>query len=359
VRPPLSRARELAEQLLRLAKGSDEPTHHMMAHYAFGYSMFCLGELPAARHHLETSLEHYAPEQHRSALYSDGQDPGAACRAQRAWVLWLMGYPDQAAAANRDALMLARELAHPFSLAHGLWIASGVARFRGEAELAQDYAEEGIELASKHGFALWQAYLTGMRGWALTAQGQGAVGRAELRRGLDAERATGAERRQFFLTMLAEACVAEDRCEEGLKALADAQMQADRTGERWWQAEIHRMRGVLLTRSRAAPAEVEDCFRQALDVARRQAARSLELRAATSLARLWQGQGRADDARALLAPIYDWFTEGFDTADLKSARALLDELGSNRPRGGAVCSELEPGRDRQLSGETMGSRSGR
>jgi predicted ATPase len=289
--------------------------------------MLCLGELPAARHHLETSLKYYAPEQHRSALYGHGQDPGAACRAQRAWVLWLMGYPDQAAAANREALALARELAHPFSLAHGLWIAGCAAQFLGEAELAQEYAEEGIELVGKHGFALWRAVLTALRGWALAPRGQGAAGRAELRRGLDAERATVAERRQFFLTMLAEACVAADRCEEGLRAVADAQLHANRAGERWWQAEIHRVRGVLLLmRPGTEHAEAESCFRQSLDVARRQAARSLELRAATSLAGLWQRQGKADAARALLAPVYGWFTEGFDTADLKRAKALLDQL---------------------------------
>jgi predicted ATPase len=212
-------------------------------------------------------------------------------------------------------------------LAHGLWIAGGVAQFLGEAELAQEYAEEGIELSSKHGFALWGAVLTVLRGWALAVQGQGAAGRAELRRGLDAERATLAERRQFFLTMLAEACIAEDRCEEGLSAVAEAQLHADRAGERWWQAEIHRVRGVLLLmRPGTEHAEAESCFRQALDVARRQSAKSLELRAATRLARLWRDQGKADDARALLAPIYGWFTEGFDTADLKRAKALLGEL---------------------------------
>jgi predicted ATPase len=150
-----------------------------------------------------------------------------------------------------------------------------------------------------------------------------------------------AERRQFFLTMLAETCVAEDRCEEGLRAIADAQLHADRAGERWWQAEIHRVRGVLLLmRPGAVPAEAESCFRQALDVARRQAAKSLELRAATSLAGLWQGQGKTDDAHALLAPICDWFTEGFDTPDLKRAKALLDQLASIRETDGRAFSRV-------------------
>ena len=360
MRPPLSRARELGEQLLRLAESSDEPTHHVMAHYALGYCALCVGELPAARDHLGSSLEHCAPEQHRSALYSSGQDPAVAGRANRAWTLWLMGYPDQAGAASRESLVLARELAHPFSLAYGLWVASYVSMFRGEARLAQEYAEEGIALAGKHGFALWQAYIMGLRGWALAAQGQRAAGRAELCRGLNAERATGTERVQpFFLTMLAEVCAADDQCEEGLKSVADAQLHADRMGERWWQAEIHRVRGVLLLmRSGDVHVEVEHCFRQALDVARGQAAKSLELRAAASLARLWRDQGKADDARSLLAPIYGWFTEGFDTADLKCAKALLDELGLGRPRAGEVCAELRSGRRRQSSGATVRSRNG-
>ena len=159
--------------------------------------------------------------------------------------------------------------------------------------------------------------------------------------------------------MLAEVCAADDQCEEGLKSVADAQLHADRMGERWWQAEIHRVRGVLLLmRSGDVHAEVEHCFRQALDVARGQAAKSLELRAAASLARLWRDQGKADDARSLLAPIYGWFTEGFDTADLKCAKALLDELGLGRPRAGEVCAELRSGRRRQSSGATVRSRNG-
>jgi predicted ATPase len=165
-------------------------------------------------------------------------------------------------------------------------------------------------------------------GWALTAQGKGAEGIAQVRQGLAAYRATGAEReRPYYLSLLAEAYGEAGQPEEGLKVLVEALALVDKTGERNWEAEVHRRKGELLLMQQGQKVvKAEECFRQALDTARRQQAKSLQLRAAMSLSRLWQHQGKQEEARQLLAEIYDWFTEGFDTADLKEAKSLLEQL---------------------------------
>src|SRR6185369_11957937 len=165
-------------------------------------------------------------------------------------------------------------------------------------------------------------------GWALAMQGQGEVGMAQGRQGIAALRATGAALLvPYFCTLLAEVSAHLGHIEDGLQALAEAHTLVEQQEERWWEAEIHRLRGVLLLRQPGAPqAEAETCFRQAQDVARRQEAKSLELRATMSLARLWQQQGKRTEAHALLAEIYGWFTEGFDTTDLQDAKALLEAL---------------------------------
>jgi predicted ATPase len=165
-------------------------------------------------------------------------------------------------------------------------------------------------------------------GWALAMQGQGEEGLAQVRQGLAAYRATGAALFASYLcTWVAEVCDHLGHTEDGLQALAEAHTLMEQHEDRWWEAEVHRLRGVLLLRQPGTlQAEAEACFQQALDVARRQEAKSLELRAAMSLSRLWQQQGKRDEVRELLAPLYGWFTEGFDTADLQEAQALLDEL---------------------------------
>ena len=167
-----------------------------------------------------------------------------------------------------------------------------------------------------------------MRGWALTAQGEGAEGIVQFDQGLVAHRATGSElHRPYFLGLLAEAYGELGQPEEGLKVLVEALATVDNTGERWWEAELHRRKGELLLMQQGQKVgEAEECYRKALDTARRQQAKSLELRAAISLSRLWKQEGKHKDARKLLAPIYEWFTEGFDTADLRAAKALLKAL---------------------------------
>jgi class 3 adenylate cyclase/predicted ATPase len=327
-RPQLHTARELGEILLRLAQRTDDPTLAVIARYALGWTWFCLGALPAARQHLEEGIARYTRDQRRALVFRTGVDPGVTCRAYAALALWLLGYPDQALVRLHDALALAHELSHPYSLAYARCIAAWIYQFRRDVQAVHEHAEAAVALATEQGFPFWVAWGTGMRGWALAMQGQGEAEVTQVCQGIAARRATGAALFvPYMCTLLAEVCDHLGHPEDGLQALAEAYTLVEQHDERWWEAEIHRLRGVLLLRQPGTPqAEAETWLQRALDVAHRQEAKSLELRAAMSLSRLWQQQGKQVEARAPLAPIYSWFTEGFDTADLQEAKALLEAL---------------------------------
>jgi adenylate cyclase len=324
----LHTARELGETLLRLAQRAHDPALAVIAHNALGATCFYLGALPAARMHLEEGIARYTTDQHHAPVFRIGQDPGVACRTFAALTLWLLGYPAQALTRLHDALALAHELAHPFSLAFARCRAAHVYQLRRDVLAVQEHAEAAVALATERGFPHWAAGGTSWRGWALAMQGQGEAGMAQVRQGIAARRATGAALFvPYYCTLLAEVCDHLGHPEDGLQALAEAHTLVEQHEERWWEAEIHRLRGVLLPRQRGPQqAEAEAWLQRALDVARRQQAKSLELRAAMSLSRLWQQQGKQAKAYELLAPIYGWFTEGFDTADLQEAKALLEAL---------------------------------
>jgi class 3 adenylate cyclase/predicted ATPase len=324
----LRTAREIGETLLRLAQRAHDPALEVIAHHALGLTWFLLSALPAARQHIEEGIALYTPDQHRSPVFRIGQDPGVACRAYGAMTLWLLGYPEQALAHIHGALALAHALSHPYSLAFAQFWVAWVSQVRRDVLAVHEHAEAAVALSSEQGFPLWAATGTTLRGWALAMQGQGEAGLSQVRQGIAAWRATGAALFvPCFCTMLAEVSAHLGHLEDGLQALAEAHTLVEQHEERWWDAEVSRLRGVLLLRQTGTPpAEAEACFQRALDVARRQEAKSLELRAAMSLSRLWQQQGKRAEARALLAPIYGWFTEGSDTADLQEARALLDAL---------------------------------
>jgi len=322
----LQAAREVGEQLLGLAQRQRDEALLLEAHRALGESLFWLGELAPARVHLEQGVALYDPQQHRIHAFVYGRDPGMDGHSYLAWTLWGLGYPDQAVAAMHQALTLAEGVSHPFSLATALVIAAWLHQFRREVQAVQARAEAAITLSTERGFPQWLAGGMMPRGWALAEQGQIEEGITHMRRGLAAWRATGAELVQpYFLTLLAEAYGKGERAEDGLAVLAEALEAVHHTGECWWEAELYRLKGELL-QAAGSGNEAEACFHQALDVARRQQAKSLELRAAISLSRLWQPQGKPDAARHLLAESYGWFTEGFDTADLREAKALLEEL---------------------------------
>jgi predicted ATPase len=242
--------------------------------------------------------------------------------------LWLLGYPDQALRSSQETLVLARELAHPHNLTIRQICAAMFHLFRHERQAASDQVEAAVTLLSEQGSRQYQAAATLLQGWILAAQGQRAEGIAQMQQGLATYRATGTEMyRPYYLALLAEGYGLGGKAEKGLSVLAEALAAVDSTGERWCEAELRRLKGELLFQQSPDNAtEAETCFHQAITVAQNQSAKSWELRAATRLAKLWQSQDKRQDAYNLLAPVYNWFTEGFDTADLKDAKALLDEL---------------------------------
>jgi predicted ATPase len=261
------------------------------------------------------------------AQYND--DPGVIFPSFLALILWMRGYPDQAWQRSQDALTMATKLAHPFSQVFTLTYAAMFHQLRHEPRLTEERAEATMCVSTEQGFPYWLAWGKIMWGWTLAEQGRHTDGMAQLRQGLEAYRTTGAALWwPYCLGLLAEAQGKSGQPDEGLRVLEDAMSLAGTEDEeRWYEAELYRLKGELLRRQ-VVPDEdhAETCFRQALDVARRQQAKSLELRAAMSLARLWQQQGKHNAARDLLVPIYRWFTEGFDTTDLQEAKALLEAL---------------------------------
>jgi TOMM system kinase/cyclase fusion protein len=320
-------ARELGEQLLNLAQRLPDPAL-LLAHRAQGQTLCFLGEEAAGRAHLEQAIALYDLQQHRTLAFHYAQDPAVVAGSWAALASWLLGYPDQALQRSDEAISLARELAHPYSLIYSLMWAATIRQFRRERQAASELTETIMTLSCEQGFVLWMAWGTILRGWELSEQGQGTEGIIRIREGIAAWRATGAELfHPHFLTILARAYAEAGRATEGLTTVAEALAIVKHSGERLYEAELYRLQGELLLHQPAGSSkEAESRFREALDVARRQQAKSLELRAAMSLSRLWQQQGKLDEARDLLAPVYNWFTEGFETADLQKAKALLEEL---------------------------------
>jgi TOMM system kinase/cyclase fusion protein len=328
VRAELQTAHELGEQLLTLAQQVQDAAMLVAAHRALGVTLFHLGAVVSAHTHFAQGIQLYDAQQHRAAVFLYGEDVGVICHSFAPWTLWYLGYPDQGLARNQEAVTLAQQCAHPLSLSFALSLAAGFHQLRCEEHTAQEYAEAAIRLTTEQGFPHWRAYSAILRAWVLAHQGQAQEGVEQINQGLRAYRATGAELwRPYLLALLAEAHGTIGEREEGLTLLTETLTLVDITGQRWYEAELYRLQGALLLQgSSENSTEAETCFHHALDLARNQQAKSLELRAATSLARLWQQRGKRQEAHDLLAPVYNWFTEGFDTADLKDAKVLLDEL---------------------------------
>jgi class 3 adenylate cyclase/predicted ATPase len=328
VRAELQTVRQLSEELLTLAQHRQEPLYLLGAHWTLGGVGFCLGEFAPARAQWEQGFAYYTPQEHQAYTTLYGFDLGVFCRCWVPHALWHLGYPDQALVMSHEAMALAQTLAHPFSLAVALNYAAMLHQFRRERAAVSERTEAAVALCAEQGFAYYLAWGTTMQGWARATPGQHEEGMAQIRHGLAALRATGAALRlPYYLALLAEACGHTGLAAEGLTLLAEALAHTHTTGESWIEAELHRLKGeLLLALSADHHAEAEGYLHQALAIARRQQAKSLELRAATSVARLWQQQGKRVQAQRLLAPIYGWFTEGFDTADLQDAKALLEEL---------------------------------
>jgi predicted ATPase len=321
-------AQALGEQLLALAQHTQDPVMYPTAHSAVGATLLYLGEAAVALTHLRQGLALYEPQPQHASAFLSGDDAGVVCHSRAAWALWSLGYAEQGLTQNDEALALAQQLVDPLSRVWALSNAALFHQFRREVHFTQERAEASIHLATAQGFPYWIAHSAMVCGWVLVHQGQAQAGIAQIQQGLTAWRATGTDLlRPYYLALLAEAHGALGQPETGLGVLTEALALVDTTGERWYESECYRLKGELLLRQNTDnQAEAEACFHHALEIARSQQAKSFELRTATSLARLWQQQGKRQEAHALLAPVYGWFTEGFDTADLQEAQALLDAL---------------------------------
>jgi predicted ATPase len=305
-----------------------------------GITFTHMGEHALTLEHFDQALLLYDPDQHRDDAFLYAPNPGVAMRCFAAWTLWFIGQPDQAVARIQEALHLARELSEPHGLAHALLFAAILHQLRREAPIARELAEAGISASADHGLVMYQAMGTTIRAWTLTDSGDEERGIEEMREALAALRTMGTKLlRPHFLSLLAGALERASRVDEGLRLLDEAFALADSTGEHYYLAELHRMKGEQLlaqaghralspavgTRAETV-ASAEACFHQSIVIARRQGARSLELRAVVSLARLYESEGQHMQAVTLLAPAYASFTEGFDTADLRDAKALLEQF---------------------------------
>jgi class 3 adenylate cyclase/predicted ATPase len=324
----IAAALEHATNFLSIAQSQPSSGPLLVGHHILAHSLMYSGDYPAALTHAETAASLYRPDEHRDSAFRYGQDIGVSAFVLLSCALWHRGYPDQSARAADRALALSRELGHAHTLAHALYTAGAAAVFARDVATVHAHGNDCVAIASEHGFALWAAGGRILQGWADAQRGETTTGIARIRDGMAAAAAIGSHvHAPLFLNMLAEALALAGEIEEGIAALDDALARAGVSGDRGDSAEIRRLRGELTGRlPYPDPAKAEDLFRTALAIAEEQGTRGYELRAATSLARLWREQGRPGEARELLAPVYGWFTEGFDTADLKDAAKLLSEL---------------------------------
>ena len=329
-RGEISVASGLVEELLDLARRDGSTVLRLQAHHAGWTTCTYRGELKTAIYHAEQGVAIYRREEHSTlAIGYGGHDPGVCARAHASQPLWLIGYPDKALDSSQQSLTLAQELSHNPSVTHALFHAAWLHQFRHDERAARDQAEALIARATDQGQTMYVAMGTVFLGWASTLAGATEKGIGLMRRGLDDYRATGAESwAPYYSALLAEQLGQAGLVEEASAVLYEARDAAKRASDRFfWGAELLRLEGELRLRSRSTEArEAEESFRSAITMARDQHAKSLELRASMSLARLWREQGKPKQAREVLAPVYGWFTEGFDTRDLKEAKSLLDAL---------------------------------
>jgi predicted ATPase len=328
LRGELRNARQLALQLAHRAQSVQDPAGLLYAQVALGEISFFSGELPAAREHLEMAMSLDRECRWTLAFRPFGADVGVVCLSYLAHTLWHLGYPVQALKRSKEALELAQGLSDPFSVGFAMLFVTLMHQCRRETSTVQKTAESLTALAAEYGFRQILAFAPVMRGWATAAEGHKEDGIAQIQEGLAATRALGLQvRLPRDLSLLAERYIDMHRLDDALAALTEALATAEERENRNYEPETHRLKGELLLKQNDSNAvEAESCFGSAIEIACKQSAKSWELRATTSLARLLARTGRPDEARSMLAGIYNWFTEGFDTADLKDAKALLEQL---------------------------------
>jgi predicted ATPase len=325
-RGELALALRLDDDLLRLSGQRNDTASVVLAHFSSGRTRMFTGEFASSRSHLEAALALYDPIAHQALELQTSIHRHVNSQAFLGIVLFCLGYVDQALAASEAAIAETERLAHPMSLAVSLLLGSVLSLLVGDDAVLGERADQLVAVASEQGFPVYRAQGTIYRGWVKARTGDVAEGISLLRSGAAAYHVTGAETwRGHYAGLLARACEIAGQVDEAVTLLDDALRSVDRTGERWFAAELNRHKGRLLLRQGHAAAG-EELYRKALSIAQEQGAKLWELRAATSLAQLWSEQGRQAEASGLLAPVYGWFTEGFDAPDLKEAKTLLAEL---------------------------------
>jgi len=325
-RGELDIALRLDQDLLRLSRRRNDSAGLVMGHYSSGRNLMWIGSFASSRSHLETVLALYDPNRHHSLVRQTGIHPQLAAQAALAVVLFCLGFPDQALAGSNTAIAEARTLPHPPTLAMSLGMDALLLSIIGDDMGLEQRTDDLVAVATDQGFPFYRATGAIFRGWVKAKNPDVTEGLSLLRAGSSAYSATGATAwMPWYIALLAGACEIAGQIEEGAARLDQALQLVEKTGERWFAAELDRQRGRLLLRQ-GLPEDAEELYRKALGIAREQEAKLWELRAAASLARLWRDQGRRAAARDLLAPVYGWFTEGFTTPDLREAKALLDEL---------------------------------
>jgi predicted ATPase len=331
-------ARAFNAELFRIAARLDDPGLHLQAHHSAWATALRTAELSAVGEHTACGLALYDPEKHRGhAFLYGGHDAGVCGHVSSGMAQWPRGFPDQAEQSARQAISLGETLSHPPSLAFALFWAAMSHYFRRDSAAVLHCTERAISIWDELGLAIYCAGGRVLRGWALVERGERRRGLVELQRGIEPFAAIDAKLLVGFFagclhSALADSYARAGNVRAGLAASEEALKAIASGAERLWKSGVLTVRGDLLLAA-GHQEEGENCLQQALEVAREQGARSLELRAAMRLARLWYNQGRRDEARDLLAPVYGWFTEGFDTLDLKEAKALIDALASWGRRG--------------------------
>jgi len=317
-----------AGELLSIANSAQDHTNLLAAHRALGASLFWLGDLTNAHYHMEQALAFYEPQQHHHQDFLYWTDQGLHALSYTTIILWLLGYPDQALNRVCEVLTLAYKLSHAYSRAMAILLVTFARCYLREIDRTKESAKELIDCSTKNRFPILLSIGEVMHLWALGMEKKENDIIDKMNRAIEELQSIPFDNmRSFFRGLLAEVCVKYGQIEEGLTTLEEAQTWMVKTGERFWEAELHRLKGEMhSSQSVEGQMEAESCFHQAIEVAQHQRAKSLELRAAMSLSRLWQSQGKMEEAKRLLSDIYDWFTEGFDTADLKDAKALLEKL---------------------------------
>jgi predicted ATPase len=326
-RGELDLAQRLDEDLLHLSRQRNDAAGLVLAHLSSGANLLFAGMFASSRTHLETALALHDPISHRELVRQAGVHPQIFSQAYLGNALFCLGFPDQALARSSANISEARRLAHPPSLAGGLAIGVRLLSLVGDDAALNEWVNELFAVATEQGFPHWHSQGAIYRGWVKVKDGDVTEGLSLLQSGSTAYRASGVELFvPHYIDLLVAACEIAGKVEEGLILLDAALRIVEQTGERWFAAELNRDKGRLLL-GQGHPEGAEELFRKALSIATEQRAKLWELRASVSLTRLYRKQGRRTEARALLAPVYAWFTEGFSTPDLKQAKALLDELG--------------------------------